>query len=159
MQCIMPLDIVCEDEELDSTSKIEGSKNVVSWINKLFSIIIFTYNKYAFLLDSYSSEKSKLLNKLKRTSSTEGSSSGSNSRRDNDTPQDTGTFTDNTHTSFYTAGSDSSEMDSETNEEWDSEPIIDRLARIEEKMSNLMLKWTDEFKILFVEGGNIHEIG
>ena len=137
----------------------DGNKAIMKFYVRLLDLLIMTYSKYSILLELYDNQKTNLLNKLKRTSSTEGSSSGTNSRRDNDTPQDSGTFTDNTHTSFYTAGSDSSEMESGTTEEWDSEPIIDRLARIEEKMSNLMLKWTDEFKILFVEGGNIHEIG
>ena len=39
-------------------------------------------------------------------------------------------------------------------ESWDSEPIIDRLDKISRLYHKVMEEWLDEFKDLFVEGGN-----
>lgn len=144
--------------EISSNLRVYHKQDEAMFMTKLLNIIANTYDKYAILLKGYQNNKDALLNKLTRETQTEGSGSGTNNRRDNDTPQDSGTFTDNTHTSFYTEGADTSSMESNTSEIWDNEAIIDRLSRIEEKMANVMKKWSDEFSVLFIEGGNIHEI-
>ena len=96
------------------------------------------------------------------------SNSGSETRRDNDTPQDSGTFDDDSHTSFITEGSSSSsglqtrrdglKMENDVTESWDDTSIIERIEKIENKYQQTMRKWTDEFAVLFIDGGNYHEI-
>ena len=106
------------DEELDFSNitsgaearvKIMSSEQLKKFWSDMITIMLNTYLKYTTLLNAYENNKNYLLDKLKRNSSVEGSGSGSNTRRDNDTPQDSGDFTDNTHTSFYTEGTDSNE--------------------------------------------------
>lgn len=144
--------------EMSSEFMNEYGEKIINFLGNMINIMNKTYLKYSILYKGLQNNKDALLNKLTRESHSEGTGSGTNNRRDNDTPQDSGTFTDNTHTSFYTTGTDTNEMESDSTEIWDNEAIIDRLARIEEKMSNVMNKWVEEFSGLFIEGGNIHEI-
>lgn len=115
-------------------------------LGKIIDIITFTYPKYSALLSSYDTAKNKLLDKLNKTIN------GSDIRRDNDTPQDGGYFADDTHTSFISQG----EVDN--SESWDDTPIIERLDKIDRMYHQTMKNWLNEFKGLFIEGGNIHEI-
>ena len=78
--------------------------------------------------------------------------SGSDIRRDNDTPQNGGDYSDDNHTSFISQG----QIDN--TESWDEAPIIERLDKISSLYQQVMKKWCDEFKGLFIEGGNIHEV-
>lgn len=115
-------------------------------LGKIIDIISFTYPKYSALLSSYDTAKSKLLDKLNKTIN------GSDTRRDNDTPQDGGDYSDDNHTSFISQGS------VDNSESWDDTPIIERLDKIERMYQQTMKNWLNEFSGLFIEGGNIHEI-
>ena len=116
------------------------------FLGKLIGLIEFTYEKYSTILDSYDSEKNHLLAQMSKTIS------GSDTRRDNDTPQDEGDYDNDAHTSFISQGEVSN------TEEWDDTPIIERLDKIQNLYQQTMRKWTDEFKGLFIEGGNFNEI-
>lgn len=116
------------------------------FIGKLISIIEFTYEKYTAILKSYDSEKSHLLDQLNKTIS------GSDTRRDNDTPQDEGDYDNDAHTSFISQGQVSNI------ENWDDTSIIERLDKIQNMYQKTMFNWVNEFKGLFIEGGNYHEI-
>lgn len=142
----------------NEADKSELQELFKKFMSKFMNILQFTYPKYSVLLKGYEDEENKLLGMLKRNSHIEGSGTGTSKRRDNDTPQDSGTFEDNLHTSFFTQGDDSNEMESDTTEEWDNEPLMDRLKRIQDSYKSIMLDWVNEFEILFIEGGNIHEI-
>lgn len=132
-----PLNILTTTDILYKTRRLLG---------KIIDIIQFTYNKYASILDSYDTAKTKLLDKMNKTIS------GSDTRRDNDTPQDGGDFADDTHTSFISQG----QVDNEEN--WDDTPIIERLDKIERLYQQTFRNWLNEFKDLFIDGGNFHEI-
>lgn len=132
-----PLNILTTTDILYKTRRLLG---------KIIDIIQFTYNKYASILDSYDTAKTKLLDKMNKTIS------GSDTRRDNDTPQDGGDYSDDNHTSFISQG----QVDNEEN--WDDTPIIERLDKIERLYQQTFRNWVDEFKDLFIEGGNFHEI-
>lgn len=130
------------DEEITS---FLSNNQAIMFISKFLHILEFTYEKYSRILASYDSAKTKLLDKLERTSN------GTDIRRDNDTPQDTGDFSDDSHTSFITQG--------ETNvtESHDDTSLIERLDKIQTLFQNTMFNWVKEFGILFIDGGNYHE--
>ena len=130
------------DEEITSFTSNNRAR---MFISKFLHILEFTYEKYSRILASYDSAKTKLLDKLERTSS------GTDIRRDNDTPQDSGDFTDDTHTSFITQG------ETEVTESHDDTSLIERLDKIQTLFQNTMFNWIKEFEILFIDGGNYHE--
>ena len=130
----------------------------ITFMNKVFNRIVLTYPKYNTLLSIYDTEASNLMDGINnsytdtRTETTSGSSSGNN--RLNDTPQDTGTFTDDTHTSSYSeneseASSSLSSTFTHTATD-DVEILIDRLDKVQNKYQNLMKRWVDEFKDMFI---------
>lgn len=144
------------------------------FFRKLTNIMYYTYDRYANLLSLYQNNANTLLGKLKRITSgtidntgTQGmSGSTSDIRKDNDTPQGSGDFSDDTHTSFLSKGTGSSsstrtdnlKTESSTEEEWDSEYLMDKLKKIQDSFRNVMLDWINEFRILFIEGGNVYEV-
>ncbi len=115
-------------------------------LGKIIDIITYTYPKYAAILNAYDDSKTKLLDQLNKTIS------GSDTRRDNDTPQDGGDYSDDNHTSFISQG----QIDNEEN--WDDTPVIERLDKIQNLYQQTFRRWLNEFKELFIEGENFHEI-
>lgn len=144
------------------------------FFGKLTNIMYYTYDRYANLLSLYQNNANALLGKLKRITSGEIANTGTQSmegsasdiRKDNDTPQGSGDFSDDTHTSFLSKGSSTSgsertdnlKTESSTEEEWDSEYLMDKLKKIQDSFRNVMLDWINEFRILFIEGGNVYEV-
>ena len=143
-------------------------------LGKIIDIIEYTYPKYSAILSAYDSAKAHLMDKLKKTvigtitnnGTQQFVTSNSGTRRDNDTPQDEGDYDNDSHTSFIseetTGGTqtrtDNLAMGNNSTEEWDEAPIIERLEKLEKLYQLTKLKWLDEFRGLFTEGGNIHEI-
>ena len=146
--------------------------------SRFLNILEFTWKKYTTILSAYESNKNKLMDRLQKIidgeinntgyQTNEVTNSGSETRRDNDTPQDSGTFDDDSHTSFITEGTSSTsglqtrrdglKMENDVTESWDDTSIIERLEKIESKYQLTMKKWVDEFGVLFIDGGNYHEI-
>ena len=129
-----PLQIMSFPEILYKTRRFLGT---------LVDIISYTYPKYSAILSSYDTKKTHLLDQLNKNVS------GSDTRRDNDTPQDGGDFSDDNHTSFISQGEVSND------ESWDDTPVIERLDKISKLYELTKKKWLDEFEGLFTEGGNI----
>ena len=141
------------------------------FFGKIFNIMLYTYDKYSKLLSIYQNEENDFLGKLQRltsgtidnTGTQSMSGSTSDLRKDNDTPQGSGDFSDDTHTSFISKGNGSSSTTrtdnltttSSTGEEWDSEYLMDKLKKIQDSYQNTMYNWVNEFRILFIEGGNV----
>ena len=136
----------------------EQEYQAIMYMNKIINRIQLTYPKYNTLLSIYDTEASNLMDGINnsytdtRTETTSGSSSGNN--RLNDTPQDTGTFTDDSHTSSYSeneseASSSLSSTFTHTATD-DVEILIDRLDKVQNKYQNLMKRWVDEFKDMFI---------
>lgn len=115
-------------------------------VAKLCNILQFTYPKYKALLDVYTNASLDLTAKLEKTSN------GSATTRNNDTPQDSGDFDDDSHTSFISQGT------ADNTESWDNESLIERLDKINKLYLKTMGAWLNEFQVLFIEGGNYHEI-
>ena len=163
-----------EYNAVDLYNSADGRKEIQKFMGKLMNLMVYTYDKYSMLLKAYSDEKDNLLKKLKRTTSGEVDNTGTqrtagsngNLHKENDTPQGSGDFSGDTHVSFLTKDdgtsdttrTDNLKMESSGSEEWDNEPIIDRLKKVEDSFKNVMKDWVNEFAILFVEGGNLHEI-
>ena len=116
------------------------------FLGKFVAVIENTWQKYVAILKSYKASENDLLGKLQRISN------GSDTRRDNDTPQDGGDFDDDPHTSFISNGT------TDVTESYDDTSLIERLDKIQRLYQKTLLSWLNEFRGLFVEGGNIHEI-
>ena len=138
------------DEELTNNLQILSSTEILyltrRFLGKFMAVIENTYQKYVAILTAYNTTKNDLLNKLQRISN------GADVRRDNDTPQDKGDFSDDEHTSFISQGT------TDVTESYDDTSIIERLDKIQKLYQKTMLAWIREFKDLFTEGGNLHEI-
>lgn len=109
---------------------------------KLWDLVRMTYPKYSVLLKAYSDEAANLTAKLEKILD------GSATTRNNDTPQDGGDFADDSYTSYITQGK------VDNTESWDNESMIERLDKINRLYHKVMEEWLNEFKDLFVEGGN-----
>ena len=96
----------------------------------MMSIMEQTYDRYATLLKSYDDQKANLLNKVEAIT------------RFNDTPQDSGEFADDRHTTHITTSKN------------DYDTIMARIDEIDRNYRNLLKDWTSEFEPLF-----IHEEG
>ena len=132
---------ILEDESDDMTSLSVRNK-VKRFCGKLWDIVRMTYSKYSLLLKAYDDEAANLTAKLERITD------GTATTRNNDTPQDGGDFDDDEHTSYISQGK------VDNTESWDNESIIERLDKIKRLYASVMEDWLNEFKDLFVEGGN-----
>lgn len=137
-------------EKLEDNLLIMSSTEVLyltrRFLGKFMAVIENTYQKYVSILTAYNTTKNDLLNKLQRISN------GADIRRDNDTPQDKGDFSDDEHTSFISQGT------TDVTESYDDTSIIERLDKIQRLYQKTMLVWLNEFKDLFIEGENFYEI-
>ena len=112
------------------------------FVSKLFNLIRFTYPKYSVLLKAYEDEANSLTAKLEKITD------GTATTRNNDTPQDGGDFDDDEHTSFISQGK------VDNTESWDNESMIERLDKVNRLFAKVKEDWLNEFKDLFIEGGN-----
>lgn len=106
--------------------KQEWDDATYEWIIKLLTIMSQTYERYATLLDFYAAKKSQLLDKVESLT------------RFNDTPQDTGEFSDDEHTTHITS----------TKNDYDT--LMARLDEVDRKYRNLLKDWSNEFECLFI---------
>ena len=116
------------------------------FLGKFMAVIENTWQKYTTILKSYDTAQNDLLGKLQRISN------GADIRRDNDTPQDTGDWSDDTHTSFISQGT------TDVTESYDDTSLIERLDKIQRLYQKTLLSWLNEFRGLFIEGGNLYEV-
>ena len=118
----------------------ETKEAIFEFYLKIHNIVKMTENKYSTLLDLYDTlGGAELLNKV--TTSANGTS------RFNDTPQESGEFDDDEHTSHITQTTGESATDMNT--------PIERLKEIHDKFNNILLEWCNEFDKLFIEGDNV----
>ena len=112
-------------------NSLEAYKEYTRFFTKLANIVLMTYDKYAGIIKSFKSIQSDLMAQVKSTTET----------GYNDTPQSEGSYGDTTHRSSYTKVT--SLVDGAT--------PIERLNEINNKLKNIMLDWSNEFKRLFWE--------
>ena len=90
--------------------------------------------KYSLLIQNLSNNKNKLLDDVKSSSTS----------RFNDTPQNSGDFSDDNHTSNITTTENSSNAGT----------MMQRLNEIEDRIKQLYLDWSDEFRKFIIWSAN-----
>ena len=124
--------VITESDTLENNDKY-------NFIAKLLYVLEMTSPRFLKLLSLYSSEDTKLLDKI--------ASSGTSISRFNDTPQNGGDWSADGHTTNITQGSSSSQTDGDTK--------MGRLAEIQREYRNLLLDLSNEFEALFIEEDNL----
>ena len=123
----------------ENVTEIRSSSRLTDWKRRFISLLIGTYEKYETLYSMYKNNKDKLLDRVKTI--TKGAS------RFNDTPQDTGLFEDDPHTTNITQQAAESETD--------VMPLMERIKEIQNNIRDIIDDWTKEFRALFIHPNNI----
>lgn len=147
------------------------SHQVAEWGAKLTTILVETKDRYIKLISLYESEKSKLLDPVRNSTTSirvvgvDDTDSSSSVNRENDTPQTIETnnefVDDNRYTSLLNKGTSSREHHGTENghstlvTDSDSETKMKRLDEIARSLRNLYRDWVNEFEGLFIEGINL----
>lgn len=116
-----------------------SDKKLNDYMLKFYNLLIMTYDMYAPLIREFELNRDKLMSDIRATSK--------GKVRFNDTPQNGGDFSDDSHTSNIT--------ESENENATSGATPIERLDEIKRKISMLYKDWSDRFDILFIEEGNI----
>lgn len=137
------------DLEVKVHNVTKFSQNIWKIIIRLINKINNTYEKYSKLLDLYKDEKDNLLKGITSsyTDETSGESEGTN--RFNDTPQDSGDFSDDAHTSSLTQNSSSASSTIEHTAEDDRYTLMERLEKVQNAYLNVIEAWAREFNEFF----------
>lgn len=126
----------CLFSDVELSSKSTQAK---LWLIKFLTLLNQTAFRYKTLLGAYDSQKSKLLDKL--------SSSNTGLAKFNDTPQGSGDYADDTHTTNITKTSSETLTEIKT--------PIERLREIQDGFSDVLARWSEEFDNLFMEEANL----
>lgn len=111
----------------------------INFIDKLLNLLYMTSPRYLKLLSIYAAADTTLLDPVEITSS--------GTTRFNDTPQDSGDFATDSHTTNITEDSRTTSNDLDTK--------MGRIREIESNYNNILLNWSNEFESLFLEEANI----
>ena len=116
-------------------------------LNNLLNKIALTYKKYDLLLGYYASKEATLLAQVSSTST--GDSSNINVNKRNETPQNEGDYSGDTHATEVSraVGTADNTIVSVT----DKDTPIMRLAEIQQLFKNLLADWSDEMERCFFE--------
>ena len=112
---------VDSDEDEDLLKKFARTK-----VGQIFAWLKASAEKYVMLIQNLSNNKAKLLDDVKSSSIA----------RFNDTPQNSGDFSDDNHTSNITTTTNSSNVGT----------MMQRLNEIEDNIKQLYIDWSDEFR-------------
>ena len=112
---------VDSDESEDFVEKFARTK-----VGQIFAFWISSTEKYSLLIQNLEANKAKLLDDVKSSSVA----------RFNDTPQNSGDFSDDNHTSTVTKTENSSNVGT----------MMSRLNEIEDNIKQLYLDWSNEFR-------------
>ena len=112
---------VDSDEDEDFVEKFARTK-----IGQIYAWWISSSEKYSLLIQNLENNKTKLLDDVKSVSTS----------RFNDTPQNSGDFSDDAHTSTVTKTENSSNVGT----------MMQRLNEIEDNIKQLYLDWSNEFR-------------
>ena len=112
---------VDSDEDEDFVKKFARTK-----VGQIFAWWKSSMDKYVILIQNLEANKTKLLDDVKSASIS----------RFNDTPQNSGDFSDDNHTSTVTKTENSSNVGT----------MMSRLNEIEDNIKQLYMDWSDEFR-------------
>lgn len=124
-----------EQNQLD-----ENTPEVVKRVDDVIAILNETYPKYSVLIEKYEAQKTHLLDSIEQTREL--------LHKYNDTPQSSGLedpFTSDTHLTDASKDIEKLQNDLTTK--------MQRLDEINRLWQNIYVKWANEFKGLFIEGG------
>ena len=120
---------VDSDESEEFLEKFARTK-----VGQIMSWWMSSSEKYSLLIQNLTANKSKLLDDVKSASTS----------RFNDTPQNSGDFSDDPHTSNITTTENSSNAGT----------MMQRLNEIEDRIKQLYLDWSDEFRKFIIWSAN-----
>lgn len=112
---------VDSDEDEDLLKKFARTK-----VGQIFAWLKASADKYVMLIRNLNNNKAKLLDDVKSVSTS----------RFNDTPQNSGDFSDDNHTSTVTKTENSSNVGT----------MMSRLNEIEDNIKQLYIDWSNEFR-------------
>ncbi len=116
-------------------------------LNNLLNKIALTYKKYDLLLGYYASKEATLLAQVSSTST--GDSSNINVNKRNETPQNEGDYSGDTHATEVSRAEGTA--DNTIVSVTDKDTPIMRLAEIQQLYKNLLADWSDEMERCFFE--------
>ena len=116
-------------------------------LNNLLNKIALTYKKYDLLLGYYASKEATLLAQVSSTST--GDSSTINVNKRNETPQNEGDYSGDTHATEVSRSEGTA--DNTIVSVTDKDTPIMRLAEIQQLYKNLLADWSDEMERCFFE--------
>lgn len=116
---------VCYTDD-DTIPNDDAEKVFADFVGPIFSWMLSSTEKYTLLLRNFEAHKTELLDDIKTTRVS----------RFNDTPQDNGTFEDNTHNTNV------------TKEESSVQPgtMLEKLNEVEDNIKQLYELWSNEFR-------------
>ena len=120
---------VDSDEDEDFVKKFARTK-----VGQIFAWWKSSMEKYSMLIQNLENNKAKLLDDVKSSSIS----------RFNDTPQNSGDFSDDQHTSTITKTENSSNVGT----------MMARLNEIEDNIKQLYIDWSDEFRKFIIRSVN-----
>ena len=123
-----------EYPDLESTTYYYFDIEWHTWFGKFLAIFNRTQSKYIKLITLYEAEANNLMQDIKTLSI----------NRYNDTPQNSGDYSDDSHTSTI-------------NKHETSTPLVTKMARLEEirrYWRDIYEEWAKEFRGIFIEGAN-----
>lgn len=123
--------IIYVDSDEDTTFV---DKFCTTKVGQIFAWWKSSMDKYIMLIQNLEANKSKLLDDVKSSSIA----------RFNDTPQNSGDFSDDPHTSTITKTENSSNVGT----------MMQRLNEIEDRIKQLYLDWSDEFRKFIIWSAN-----
>ena len=116
-----------------------SSSQAKLFMMKFLTLLNQTAFRYKSLLSAYDTEKTKLLDKLETINS--------GLAKFNDTPQGSGDYSDDTHTTNLTRTTSTTSTEVMT--------PIQRLKEIQDGFSDVLARWSEEFDNLFLEEANL----
>ena len=145
----------CMNTKYDINVNFEGWLEAFhEFLGNFLNILNLTYDKYSFLLSSYQAKKSKLLDGMDETEDTSGSSTATSNSRFNDTPQDQFAegqdYGDDSHATNLGHSKTETESSIGVDRVKNNKYLMERLAMIDDLYQNLLLRWSNEFRRLFI---------
>lgn len=124
-------------------------KGLYKFVSRFINIYNNTYDKYQALYTAYQSLSSTLITSKKSTAKVETENSASGVNRFNDTPQNDGTFDEDTHTTNINESETSGE--GETNSTYNNNDLYDveKIQMLHDKYLDILLAWSNEFERMF----------
>ena len=130
-------------------SDSEINKKTMQFFTQFINVYNNTYDKYVSLLSNLANLKNSLISGKDNSFHSETDTTGNGLNRFNDTPQNSGTFDDDMHTTNLTETETSGNSETTGNNVNNDLYNVEKLELLNRKYQNVMLDWSNEFRILF----------